>query len=283
MSMKKLWLVYEKNNVDRNRFFIDRWMEAAGQTDTEVLLVLYEDLTYGLQDGRLFLSHKDKLSLPDAAVMRLNQPLLSAHFEGMGIPVFNSARVASICNDKRATHQLISGLWPAMDTVFLRGDEEEPPLPYPLVIKAAHSCGGRAVYLAKNRAEFARALAEIRPDEALAQAFSDTPGRDVRVYVLGKEIVAVLMRMSDTDFRSNIGQGGSAVPYELKPEELKAVRGIMRLFDFGLAGIDFILHQGRLLFNEIEDAVGTRMLFANGYGDIVLRYLKFILNTLEKK
>lgn len=280
--MKTLWLVYEKSNVQRNSFFIERWQEAAALEHVEVRLVLFEDLAFGLRNGELFVSHAAGLPLPDAAIMRLNAPLLSAQFEGMGIPVFNSARVAAICNDKRATHQLISGLWPTMDTVFLRGDELDPPLPYPLVIKAAHSCGGRAVFLARDREGFSRALNAIAPDAALAQAFSDTPGRDVRVYVLGTEIVAVLMRKSDTDFRSNIGQGGSAVPYELKHGELAVVRKIISLFDFGLVGIDFILNKGRLMFNEIEDAVGTRMLFANGHDDIVRRYLRFILNTLEK-
>lgn len=280
--MKTLWLVYERDNVERNRFFIERWKEAAEQANAAVRLVFHEDLAYGLRGGELYLSHAGKLPLPDAAVMRLNQPLLSAHLEGMGVPVFNNSKVASICNDKRATHQLVSGLWPAMDTVFLRGDEEEPPLPYPLVIKAAHSCGGRAVYLVRNREEFARAAAAIKPDAALAQAFTDTPGRDVRVYVLGRDIIAVLMRRSDTDFRSNIGQGGTAAPYELKSQELDAVNKIISLFDFGLVGIDFILHKGELLFNEIEDAVGTRMLFANGHLDIVKRYLGHILNTLEK-
>jgi hypothetical protein len=46
--------------------------------------------------------------------------------------------------------------------------------------------------------------------------------------------------------------------------------------------VDFLFHQGRLLFNEIEDAVGTRMLYALGERDIVRDYLAFILNKLGK-
>lgn len=281
--MKRIWLVYEQGNVARNAFFIHEWMEAGRALSAEIILVLYEDLRYGLRNGRLYADWQGREDLPDAAVLRVNQPLLSAHLEAMGIPVFNNARVAAICNDKRATHQAVSHLVHAMDTVFLHGDEQDSPLPYPVVVKAAHSCGGRQVYLAANGEEFRQALRAIYPDSALAQALCDTPGRDVRAYVMGREIIAVLMRYSEHDFRSNIGQGGSAVPYALDAQTEGLVRRIALLFDFGLAGIDFLMHRGRLVFNEIEDAVGTRMLFANGHADIVRRYLAFILNNLERK
>lgn len=280
--MRQLWLVYERANVARNQFFIDQWGQAAARRQVRIHTVLYEDLRFGIKNSRPFIEHAGGLPLPAAAVMRMNQPLLSAQYEAMGIPLFNNAKVARICNDKRLTHQLISQLAPAMDTVFLRGDEDAAPLPYPLVLKAAHSCGGRQVYLAHNEQEYRQALLDMQGAEALAQTMSDTPGRDVRAYVLGREIVAVMMRRSDSDFRSNIGQGGDAVPYTLLPEDEALVRRIIDQFDFGLVGIDFILHQGRLVFNEIEDAVGTRMLFAGGHEDIVHRYLDFILNNLDK-
>ncbi|NLX83180.1 MAG: ATP-grasp domain-containing protein [Clostridiales bacterium] len=278
--MKTIWLVYEKNNVVRNQFFIDQWVQAGKRQNAAIKLVLADQLQIGIKDGRPSLVHKDGLCLPDAAVMRLNHPLYSAQFESLGIPIFNNAHVAHICNDKRLTHQLISQLAPAMDTVFLRGDETASPLPYPVVIKDVFSCGGRAVYLAKDTQQFIDAVAKIPPGNALVQTLSDTPGKDVRAYVLGQDIIAVFMRHTDRDFRSNIGQGGDAAPYVLTPEDEEIVRGIIRLFDFGLVGIDFIFHKGRLVFNEIEDAVGTRMLFANGHDDIVARYLTFILNKI---
>lgn len=281
--MSTIWLVYEADNVARNRFFIGKWEEAARARGVGLHLVLYEELAFGIQGTAASIRHLGGLPLPDAALMRLNQPLLSAQFELAGIPVYNNARVAHICNDKRLTHQLISQLAPAMDTIFLRGDETDSPLPYPVVVKAAHACGGRQVYLARDREQFLQAMASLAGAPALAQAMSDTPGRDVRAYVLGQQIIAVMMRRSDSDFRSNIGQGGDAVPYRLNQADERLVRQIIRLFDFGLVGIDFILHQGRLVFNEIEDAVGTRMLFANGHEDIVARYLDLILNNLERK
>ena len=277
--MKPIWLVYERSNVERNRFFIDRWFDAARGRGVGISLVMDDEIRCGIRENKPFIAHRDSLPLPMAAVMRLNRPLLTAHFEHTGIPCFNNAHVARICNDKRLTHQAVSGLAPMMETVFMNEMEKDPPFPYPFVLKSAQGCGGRQVYLVSGHETFRAALEAIRPDGALAQIKCDTPGRDVRVYVLGNRIRKVMLRFSSVDFRSNIGQGGSFSPYELTADERKMVQDIMALFDFGLAGIDFIFHRGRLVFNEIEDAVGTRMLYANGI-DIVSEYLDLILDRL---
>ncbi len=277
--MKTIWLVYERNNVERNRFFIDRWFDAARVRGIGISLVMEDEIRCGMREDKPIIVHRDGHPLPMAAVMRLNRPLMTAHFEHAGIPCFNNGRVARICNDKRLTHQAVSGLAPMMDTVFLTGQEEDPPFPYPFVLKSAQGCGGRQVYLVSGLESFRSALEAIRPDGALAQVMCDMPGKDVRVYVLGNRIRKVMLRFSSVDFRSNIGRGGSFSPYELTADERKMVQDIMALFDFGLAGIDFIFHRGRLVFNEIEDAVGTRMLYANGI-DIVSEYLGLILDRL---
>ena len=58
------------------------------------------------------------------------------------------------------------------------------------------------------------------------------------------------------------------------------MREIAAAFDSGWRR-DFILHKGRLLLNEMEDAVGTRMLYASGY-DVVPDYLDLILERMGK-
>lgn len=279
--MKHLWLVYEQGELVRNSFFIQEWEKACQARGVRLSLILHQELDYGLRDGQVYLAHRgQQASLPDAAVMRLNQPLLSAHLEAMDLPCFNNATLARICNDKRLTHQMMAALFPSMDTLFLRGDEQNSPLPYPVVVKAVHGSGGRQVFLATDDAQFLQALAACAPGPALVQALSDSPGYDLRAYVLGHDIIHVMERSSATDFRSNIGQGGQGRPGILPKEAAAFVRQVIGMFDLGLVGVDFIRHQGQLYFNEIEDAVGTRMLFANGIDDIVPRYLNLILSKI---
>ena len=48
-----------------------------------------------------------------------------------------------------------------------------------------------------------------------------------------------------------------------------------------LVGIDFIFHRGKTYLNEIEDAVGTRMLYQFTDFDPVDLYMQHILHTLS--
>lgn len=271
------WLIYHEDNVARNRFFINRWLAAGTKQGAAIELVLAEDLCFGIRNNKPFLLHRLKEGRPDFAVMRTQHQALSRHLESMGIPVFNSARTAELCNDKRKTHALLAGQVPMMDTAYADAGTRACPFPYPVVVKAAHSCGGRAVYRADDEAAFCRALHAVAPDSAVVQPMCDTPGRDVRVYMLGDKVIASMLRFSDTDFRSNVGQGGSSQPYAMTAELKAMVDIIAPHFDIGLVGIDFIFHQGQLLFNEVEDAVGTRMLYMHTDLDIVDAYLEHIL------
>ena len=276
----RLWLMYDKTEITRNQFFIDRWMDAGKKQGVTVELVTLDQVRPAVLDSVLRLISKDHTQPPDCVVMRANVPLLSAHLEGMGIPVFNNARLARVCNDKRLTHQLAAGIAPMMDTAFLNPGDSRSPFPYPVVVKSAHGNGGRQVFLAEDEADFKQALGRIAPDSALVQPLCDTPGRDVRVYMLGHEVVASMMRFSGTDFRSNVGLGADAVPYDPGEDILNLARRFARMLDPGLIGVDFLFHKGQLIFNEIEDAVGTRMLYAQDRMDIVADYMAFILKRL---
>ena len=275
------WLVYEKNNTKRNHRFIAHWIKLGKQLGIKFKLILIEQLRYGVRNNNLFLQVNGVDSKPDFAVMRLNAPLLSEFLEKIGIPIFNNAHVARICNDKRLTHMELNGIVPMMDTAFVDISSEKSPFPYPVVVKASNSCGGRKVFLCNNETAYISSLKECYPDTAVVQPLSDTIGKDVRVYILGNKILKSMMRYStDGDFRSNIGQGGNAMPYKIDSETENNVMKILSRFNFDFVGVDFIFHNGRLLFNEIEDAVGTRMLYSHTDIDPVKCYLDHIIKSL---
>lgn len=274
------WLVYDPLNVARNRFFIDRWMQAAAGRQVDLRLVTSPEIAYGVTDNRLFLRCAGQDVKPDFVVMRAQHPVLSAHLEQMGIPCHNNARVADICNDKRKTHALFAGQLPMMDSAFLEPDSFHQPFPYPVVVKAAHGCGGRQIFLVSDDDQMMKARQAIAPDSLVVQPLSDETGKDLRVYVLDNRIIASMLRYSDSDFRSNVGLGGGSKPMALAPQVEAYVELVLQHFHFDLAGIDFIRHQGQWVFNEIEDAVGTRMLYMHTDEDIAKRYLDHILSRL---
>lgn len=274
------WLVYETDNVARNTFFIDRWMDAAQTRGITIRLALTRDTAWGVRAGRGFLEHHSGWPRPDFVVMRTQQPLLSRHLEDMGIPCFNNAHVAAIANDKRATHMLFKDALPMMDTAFVAPGAFYVPFPFPVVVKAAHGCGGRQVYLAKDTAGYEDALRRIAPDEAVVQPVCDQPGRDLRVYVLGGSIVAGMLRTAASDFRGNLGLGGDSGRVDIPDDILRHVDVVRQTFTIALVGVDFIFHQGRAVFNEVEDAVGTRMLYQHTDRDIVREYLDLIMTKV---
>lgn len=270
-------LIYEGAETARNRAFIDFWLREAAARGIELTLALVEELSFGLRQNQPYLTLRGEALRPDFAVMRARQPLLSAHLEALGARVFNNAFTSEILNDKRRTHALFCADAPMLDTACITA-EGPCPFDFPVVVKGAHGCGGRQVRLCADAAAYRAALADFAC-QAVAQPLCDTPGLDLRVYMLGDQPVqAMLRRAEGADFRSNFGLHHQAEPLSDPPAEtLRIARAVARRLGSALIGVDFIRHQGRWLLNEAEDAVGTRMLYQYTPIDIVKLYFDYIL------
>lgn len=272
-------LIYERHESVRNHRFIEYWLETAKVKQVDLRLVLLEEMAFGLKNNRPFLMVNGEEITADFAVVRAKKPLLSHHLEKMGIAVFNPAHVSEILNDKRRTHAMFQDDFPMMDTAFVEGDSPSP-FPYPVVVKASAGCGGREVRLCDNEESYRTALKDFAYS-AVVQPLCDTPGRDVRVYMLGKKILQGMLRYSDTeDFRANFGLHHCAKPIDIPDDIRRMALEAADRFDFGLVGVDFIFDHGRALFNEAEDVVGTRMLYQYTDIDIVPVYMDYILARL---
>lgn len=118
----------------------------------------------------------------------------------------------------------------------------------------------------------------IGNSDVVLQPFTGSKHQDLRVYVIGKEIIAAVLRTAREGFKSNFSLGGDVQLYELSENEKNIITIIVNQFDFGLVGIDFIIgDEGELIFNEIEDVVGARMLYQCADINLVEKYLKFII------
>ena len=245
------WLVYSPEGYALNRWFADRLSEWANAEGLALELKL--------------LSESDSLppgKLPDFAVMRTIRPDLSAQLEARGVRVFNNAETARVANDKWETFVLARELGlPVLETVRFTWPER-PSLDYPCVVKTPDGHGGREVFLVRNDAEMEQAVGQVGKWTFVAQSLCDEPGVDMRVYVLGGEVLAAVRRTSRSDFRSNFKLGGDVAAVAPAPEQCAMARRLFDRLGFDFAGVDFIRHGGHWILNEIEDVVGTRMLYA---------------------
>ncbi|SES93370.1 ATP-grasp domain-containing protein [[Clostridium] polysaccharolyticum] len=290
MEEKKLhgWILYNKEDAKRNEGYIEFHKVEGEKLGIDIELMYIEDMEFGVQYEEWYLLYEGKeLEKPDFAIVRMNYPLLSRQLELMDIPVFNSSFVASVCNDKAQTYQYVAKTGVAMvDSQFVHKNfllSKISSVPRPFVVKSVSGHGGSQVFLVEEGQEI-MPIYEKLDDHVVIQPFASSRKQDLRVYIVGNEIVGAVLRTGTDGFRSNFSLGGKAEFYTLEDEEKEIVERIIDLFDFGLAGIDFIIgDNGALIFNEIEDVVGSRMLYSCSDINIVALYLEYIKKQLYKR
>ena len=287
----KGYIFYAAEDAAKNGRFIELCTQAAHRRGAALELVIAERLTWQTQDGTWNCTYHPTpgappvtLERPDFAIMRTRDPALSRRIEAAGVRAFNSSSVCAMANDKRRTYAALSGTVPMLPTWHLPRDIAAlaPPQDYPLVVKPALGHGGQGVTLVQNPAELHALLASGACPNPIVQPLCSEPGRDLRVYVLGGEVLCAMLRTAQApqEFRSNFSLGGSASVHQLSASEQALVSRVLSHDRFDLAGIDLIYHNGASVLNEIEDVVGCRMLYEYTSLDVADLYVAHILENI---
>ena len=263
------WLIYDEVGKKRNAWFIQSLMEKAQERGISLFLKIHPDNNILSGD-----------TLPDFAIIRTICPSLHQFFEAHHIPTFNGKLCASVANDKWRTYEMCQELG-----IFQMATEclsPAPTIPFPLVVKKVDGHGGTEVYLMPDEETYLPFAHTHDRNHYIAQAFCSHPGRDMRVYVMGENILAGILRESHTDFRSNFSLGGEVSVAEVTPAQRDIVEKIRHYLCFDFVGIDFIYHQNEWVLNEVEDIVGCRMLYACTDLDVTGLYMDYIKAKLLK-
>lgn len=281
------WLIYQQTDAKENATYIQWFLEEANKQNIQVTLIYRENISIGIVNGKkqLFV-HGISEELPDFIVNRSIEPLFQQFFANQQIPTFNNIQTASIANHKAITHLALCELnVPMMPTFFLQGRAlpHDPPLAYPIIVKSATGRGGEEVFFIQHRQEWIDFQQTATHTDYVVQPTDVQLGKDVRVFIIGKEIIAAVLRTNEHDFRANFKLGGTASLYPLTNQEKTMIRRICSYFDFGLVGIDFLIdHQNNLIFNEIEDVVGSRILSDVTNINLLEKYISFIIKTVKE-
>lgn len=270
----KGWLVYDEEGAERNPDYIAMHLEKAPRFQLELELVMVSELEERIRGER-----------PDFVIFRSICPAWTKKLEKQGIRCFNNSAVSEICNDKGNTITYVkeqtNGFVPTLETERYHAKELSEELLKKhkhCVVKAVAGHGGTQVFLSDE--EFQKIKTGIGTQDFIVQPICRNDG-DIRVYVVGKEIVAAVKRTPEEGFKSNFSLGGRVERYVLKEEQREKVERILDIFDFGLAGIDFFDSGGIFVLNEIEDVVGARMLYhCCPEIDLLERYFSFIRDNM---
>ena len=240
-------LIYSREEAKRNAFSIEKYKE-----NLNINLVLQEAVDFSLN--------------ADFVINRTNDYKIAEGFEKRGIRVFNPSVLTKLANNKQACYEFMQ-----------KNGIEIMPVNYsgvPAVKKAVNGKGGTEVFMINEKEPFESGYVYQKPASDL--------GKDLRVWLINGKIEAAILRESKSDFRANFCLGGSAKPYALSDEEKNLIYNISSLIKYDYIGIDFVFNSGKIVFNEIEDSVGARMIYALTNMDIIKNYCKYIMQEVNK-
>ncbi len=230
---------------------------------------------------------------PDFVLFWDKDILLARRLELAGIPVFNSAEAIEWCDNKALTAiRLAEHRIPTPRTVlspktyertgyatrdFVRCAGEQ--VGFPMVIKENYGSFGQQVYLAHDLDEADRIVDGMGCKGFLMQQFiAESAGRDVRINVVGGQVVAAMERFSVTgDFRSNITNGGHMRAVTPTAEQTDLAVRACRALKLDFAGVDVLFGADGPLICEVNsnphfkstlDCTGVDM------GDYIMAYVR---------
>jgi len=220
---KKGWLIYNGGLVSKKFLEINQMYISAAEKVGIQLLPVKNNEIYSFVMADSLQVKMDGLFQPDFILFLDKDIRLAKQLEGLDYQLFNQANTIEICDDKIATFQTLAKkrirmpktlfspmMFPGtIDTNDYFIDQVEREFDYPIVIKEAYGSFGEQVYLVKNREELIAKRKELLYRPHLYQQFiSSSSGKDARLYVVGDQVVASMLRFNEKDFRANVTNGG---------------------------------------------------------------------------
>lgn len=236
-------------------------------------------------------------SRPDFVVFLDKDILLAKFLKNNGIRIFNDPDVIETCDNKANQYIQLSKysipmpktivapkVYPTF-TIANSGYYEQvlENLGLPMIIKEGHGSFGMRVYLIETKEAFYAKVEELRGVDYIFQQFiASSRGRDIRVNIVGGEIVASMYRYSETDFRANITNGGVAEVTELTEEQQALAIRAADAVGAEFAGVDLLFGDNeKPLVCEVNAAAHIRNIFNVTGINVADAMIRYILRELE--
>ena len=264
----KAWLVVKAFLKQKKFDEIHQWLCEAGKKHAiELEIKTNAELLSSCIHNRLALL--GQASTVDFILFWDKDVMLAKTLEELGFLVYNSSFGIEACDNKALTHMYLSGEHILMpDTIiapmtyanigytnldFVEQVIEQIGLP--LVIKECFGSFGQQVYLCNTFESVIERVKQLQGVPFLFQRFiEEADGRDVRLQVVGDQVVAAMERRAKPgDFRANITNGGSMRPYDPSKEEQNIALQCCTVLQVEFAGVDLLFDKaGKYLVCEVN-------------------------------
>lgn len=257
------YLFYEQQDATLNHSFILQLQQAATACGIDLQLKISE--TFEMTDEQ-----------PLFVWNRTRNHVIAAQFEARSIRVFNNSETNQLANDKLLAQQAVNGLGiPAIESFSERPDN----LPFPFIMKSVDGHGGRDVFLCENEAQHEQVKQQLKT--IVYQPYIESNSTDVRLWMLGSNVLAAVKRRGQNSFKSNYTLGGTIEKFDVPLELTQYAHKITEHLKSDYLGIDFLVGEdGRFYFNELEDPVGARSYYDLYDGDLPGMLIEYIQKQL---
>lgn len=298
MKHIKGWLI-SNGCLKTGRFMeiIEMYQEAAALLNIGLEVIYNNELLMGIENNNLILRGKKVEEKPQFVLFLDKDIRLAKQLEGLGLRLFNKAEVIALCDDKSETFRALAGHGITMPktivaplvfngmqeegTYYIEQIEEE--LGYPHIIKESFGSFGEQVYLIKDREELMTTRNRLLSTPHLYQAFVETSkGKDIRLNVVGGEVVATMLRSSETDFRANIAKGGKAESYTPDISFIQMALKVCELIGADFAGVDLLFGpEGAPILCEVNSNAHIKGIKACTGINVAEKILEYIRRTVS--
>lgn len=249
--------------------------EACVKRGHEVVVIDHTKCLLIMEKGKPKIYYKgESLEGIDAVIPRIGVSVtmfgtaVVRQFEMKKIVTSATASAIELSRDKLKSQQLFSMMNIGIPkTIFAKFPikEEVPRIIQhiggaPLIIKLLEGTQGLGVVLAETKSA-AKSVIEgfsaLKANILIQEFIKEAGGTDLRVIVVNGKVVAAMKRQGpEGEFRSNLHQGGSAVPIELNKNEKRVAIQAAKAMELGVAGVDMLPSSRGPLVMEVNSSPG---------------------------
>ena len=286
--MKGIIVINGYSKTEGIMYQVRRLSEEFNSKNVEIEVVKTTDLLCYIEDNNI------KTNLKADFIVYLDKdPHLALMLEKLGFRLFNSRKSIEICDDKIRTHIALANEGINMPVTissplmyYVSEDNFTTKilevLKFPIVVKEAHGSLGGQVYLCNNVDELKETREKLKLKPHLYQEFiKASRGKDTRVIVIGKKVVAAYNRVSKSDFRSNIELGGVGEQTVLSNSFIEMAEKVATILNLDYCGIDILSNNGVPVLCEVNsNAFFTGAEKYTGV-NIAKKYVEYILKVMD--
>lgn len=195
-----------------------------------------------------------------------------------------SADAVPMAHDKFLTTQLLAKSRLPVPKTYLAKTQESlknviKTIGFPVMIKLKSGYGGMGIMYVEDKEALASIIEsmETLKQEVLIQEFVENPGEDVRVFVIGGEVIASFKRIAKLDEkRANVTLGGKPVAFEPSDEIKEIAVKASRALGADICAVDIIEGKDGPVILELNINPGIRGLMEATNMDIPKKLAEYV-------